>query len=120
MLTLLVTPSSQPKANSGAGVGLLLGEQVRAHPLELGEHLVVDRVVDDAGLLGRADHRGVERLGDQDVDDRAADVGGAVEVDGGVAGADADSPGLPAALASATIFGPPVTQMKSTSGCLKR
>ena len=38
---------------------------------ELADHLVVHLGVDDAGLLGRADHRGVERLGDQDVDDGA-------------------------------------------------
>ena len=48
-------------------------------------------VVDDAGLLGRADHRGVEGLRDQHVDDRHANVGAAVDVDGRVAGTDADA-----------------------------
>ena len=67
----MLTLSPQPKANSASASASLGGQQVGAHPLELGDHLVVDLVVDDAGLLGRADHRRVEGLGDQDVDDRA-------------------------------------------------
>ena len=75
----------------GESVHLVDGEHVRAHPLELGDRLVVHRVVDDAGLLGRADHRGVEGLGDQDVDHGARHVGGLVEVDRGVARPDAQT-----------------------------
>ena len=73
------------------GRGLLLGEQARAHSLELGDHRVVDLVVDDARLLGRADHRRVKGFRDQDVDDGAPHVGCLVDVDGGVAGSDAQS-----------------------------
>ena len=75
----------------GERLGLLGGEEVRAHPLELGEHLVVHLRVDDAGLLRRADHRRVEGLGDQDVDHGAGEVGAAVDVDGRVARADAQA-----------------------------
>ena len=60
-----------------------------AHALQLGHDVVVDRVVDDQGLLGRADDRGVEGLGDEDVDDGHAHVGARVQVDRRVAGADA-------------------------------
>ena len=69
--------------------GLLRAEHPGAHPLELGDHLVVDLVVNDAGLLGGADHRGVKGFRDQDVDDRTPDVGGLVDVDRGVARPDA-------------------------------
>ena len=51
----------------------------------------VDGVVDDARLLGGADHRRVEGLRDQQVDDRHRHVGARVQVDGRVAGADADA-----------------------------
>ena len=56
---------------------LLLGEQPRAHPLELGQRRVPDGVVDDAGLLGGADQRRVEGLRDQHVDDGHRHVGAA-------------------------------------------
>ena len=69
--------------------GLVGAEHPGAHPLELGDHRVIDLVVDDAGLLGRADDRGVKGFRYQDVHDRAADIGGLVDVDRGVAGADA-------------------------------
>ena len=75
----------------GDAIGLLGGQQPRAHALELGDDLVVDGVVDDTGLLGRADHAAVEGLADEDVDDGHADVGGAVQVNRSVAGADADA-----------------------------
>ena len=65
-------------------------EHLGSHPLELGDDRVVDLGVDDAGLLGGADHRGVEGLGDQDVDDGHRDVGAAVHVDGRVARPHAD------------------------------
>jgi hypothetical protein len=64
---------------------------VTAHVLELGDHLLIDGLVDDDSLLGRADHRGVEGLGDEHVDHGAFDVGRAVEVDGRVARPDADA-----------------------------
>ena len=70
---------------------LRVREEPGAHPLELLDHLIVDLLVDHARLLRRADHRGVERLRDQDVDDRHPDVGAAVHVDRGVAGADAET-----------------------------
>ena len=73
----------------GDPVGLVLGHQPGAHPLELGDRLVVDLVVDDRGLLGGADHAVVERLGDQDVDHHHLDVGRLVHVHGRVAGSDA-------------------------------
>ena len=69
--------------------GLLRAEHPGAHPLELGDHLVIDLVVDDAGLLRGADHRRVKGFRDQDVDDRTPDVGGLVDVDRGVARPDA-------------------------------
>ena len=84
-------PSVVVDASAARRLDLLARSAPRAHALELGDQLVVDRVVDDAGLLGRADHRRVEGLGDQDVDDRHRDVGAAVDVDRRVAGADADA-----------------------------
>ena len=66
-------------------------EQPRAHPLQLGQRRVPDRVVDDARLLGRADQRRVEGLRDQHVDDGHRHVGAAVDVDRRVAGADAQA-----------------------------
>ncbi len=45
------------KRELGHRLRLVGGEQLGPHPLELGDHLVVDLVVDDAGLLGRADDR---------------------------------------------------------------
>lgn len=79
-----------PEGKIGERLGLLGGDQVCAHPFEFGDGLVVDRVVDDAGLLGRADHRRVEGLGDEDVDDGGLDVGRSMQVDGRVAGPDAE------------------------------
>lgn len=66
-------------------------EDARAHALELRDDLVGDRLVDDQRLLGRADDGSVEGLGDQHVDDGHRDVGAAMQVDGGVARADADA-----------------------------
>jgi len=60
--------------------GLLLVQQVGAHPDELGDDLVVHLVVDDDRLLGRTDYRGVEGLGDQHVDHHALEVGRLVHV----------------------------------------
>ncbi len=51
----------------------------------------MDRVVDDARLLGRADHRGVEGLGDQQVDDGHRHVRAAMDVHRRVARADGDA-----------------------------
>ena len=70
---------------------LLLGQQPCAQPLELGQHRVPHRLVDDARLLGRADHGRVEGLGDQHVDRRHPDVGAAVDVDRRVARTDAQA-----------------------------
>ncbi len=71
-------------------------EQPRPHALELRHRGVVDRFVDHAGLLRRADHRRVEGLRDQDVDDRSAHVAAMVQVHRRVPRPDADArlPGL--------------------------
>lgn len=87
-------PALEGELGQGQGLDLVRGEHVRAHPDELGHHLLVDGVVHDAGLLGRADHRGVERLGDQGVHDHARQVRAAVHVDRRVARPHAQ-PGLP-------------------------
>ena len=71
--------------------GLILGQHAGAHPLELRDHGVEDRLVDHAGLLGGADHRGVERLRDEDVDDGHPDIGAAMQIHGRVARADAQA-----------------------------
>ena len=68
-----------------------VGEQPRAHALQLGEGGVPDRVVDDARLLGGADQRRVERLRDQHVDHGHRHVGAAMDVDRRVARADAQA-----------------------------
>ena len=81
-----IHPVAAPEREVGQGPGLVRREQMCAHAPEFGHRLVVDRVVDDAGLLRGADDGGVEGLGDQGVHHGPLDVGRAVEVDGRVAG----------------------------------
>ena len=88
--SMRIRPSGS-NATAASASHLVLGEHARAHALELGDELVVDGVVDDERLLGRADHGRVEGLGDQDVHHGHRDVGAAVHVDGRVARADADA-----------------------------
>jgi hypothetical protein len=73
------------------GVDGLGFQHVGAHAPQLGEDVVVDRLVDHQRLLGGADHRCVEGLGDQHVHDGHPHVGAAVQVDRRVAGTDPDA-----------------------------
>jgi hypothetical protein len=66
------------------------GRHVGVQARELGERLGGDRLVEDDGLLARAHHAHVERLRQHDVVDGAADLGGALDEGGHVAGADAE------------------------------
>ncbi len=86
-----IDPVALAEGEAGQLGRLRVGEEGRPHPVELGHHLVEDRLVDDAGLLGRADHRRVEGLRDQRVHDGTGDVGGPVHVHRRVAGADAEA-----------------------------
>jgi len=70
-------------------VQLFAFEEVRAALGELRLHRVVDAVQYDGGLLGRADHAVVERLGVQDGVDGHLHVSGFVDNRGRVASADA-------------------------------
>lgn len=108
-----------PEGECSECVSLLLAEQVGTHLLEFGDRLVVDRVVDDAGLFGGTDDRCVEGLRDEDVDDGAPDVGRVVQVDGGVAGSDTEC-GFSGRVRQGHDLPPPVTQMKSTFGWVNR
>ena len=64
-------------------------QEAGAHALEFRKGLVPNGVVDNAGLLGRADHRRVEGLRDEHVDDRHGHVSAAVDVHRRVAWPDA-------------------------------
>ena len=72
----------------GLHLGTLLDE-VAAALLELGLNLVIDGVDDGHGLLGSADHAVVEGLGVDDGVDGEQHVGGVVDDDRGVTGANA-------------------------------
>ena len=85
-----ILPSSS-KASAASRSASSSAEHARAHAPQLGDELVVDRVVDHERLLCRADERRVEGLGDQDVDHRHRDVGAGVQVDRGVAGPHAEA-----------------------------
>ena len=69
-------------------LGTLLDE-VAAALLELSLNLVIDGVDDGHGLLGSADHAVVEGLGVDDGVDGEQHVGGVVDDDRGVTGANA-------------------------------
>ena len=79
------------KGERGELVDLLGVQHPGAEPLELGDDRVIDRGVDHARLLRRADHRAVERLRDEDVNRGASDVGAAMQVDGRIPGSHGDA-----------------------------
>ena len=84
--------SRAPFFEHGGTQGLHLGallDEVAAALLELGLDLVIDGVDDGHGLLGSADHAVVEGLGVDDGVDGEQHVGGVVDDDRGVTGANA-------------------------------
>ena len=85
-----VHPAVGPERDAGEPAGLVLVQDPAAESDELRHERVEHRLVHDRGLFGRADHRRVERLRDQQVHDRHPDVRAAVDVERGVARGHAD------------------------------
>ena len=82
--------ASAPKSSRSSAAFSVGVAPVGVQRGELGHGRVVDRLVEDDGLLGGADHAVVERLGEHDVVDRAPELGGALDEGRHVAGADAE------------------------------